>query len=211
MINGTTENSTTINEDTPLALGQSVTTLFGGHYSDAADNQVPNGGASSPGAFTGVAVTANGSSGATGQWQYSTNGGGSWQDIGSVTDATARLYNPGTLIRFNPALNYNGAEPTLTVHLIDNSGPAITDNALANLSGVGATGGTTPYSSGTVDLGGTVTAVNDAPVNTVPGTQTIDEDTTVTFSTATATRSRSTTSTSAAATSPSPSACSTAS
>jgi len=180
VVNGTTETSTTINEDTPLALGQSVTTLFGGHYSDAADNQVPNGGASSPGAFSGVAVTANGSSGATGQWQYSTNGGGSWQDIGAVTDATARVYNPGTLIRFNPALDYNGPEPTLTVHLIDNSGPAIVDNALANLTTVG---GTTPYSAGTVALGGTVTAINDAPVNTVPGTQTIDEDGTVTFST----------------------------
>ena len=183
VVNGTTETSTTIAEDTPLALGQSVTALFGGHYSDAADNQVPNGGASSPGAFTGIAVTANGSSGATGQWQYSTNGGASWQDIGAVTDATARLYNPGTLIRFNPTLDYNGAEPTLTVHLIDNSGPAITDHSMVNLSGVGATGGTTRYSAGTVDLGGTVTSLNDAPVNTVPGTQTIDEDGTVTFST----------------------------
>ena len=92
MIGGTTESSTTIPEDQPLAAGQSVSSLFGTHFSDAAD-QVAGG--SSANTLAGIAVTANGSSGATGQWQYSTNGGGSWQDIGGVTDATARLYNAG--------------------------------------------------------------------------------------------------------------------
>ena len=89
---------------------------------------------------------------------------------------------PDTLIRFNPTLDYNGAEPTLTVHLVDSSGAAITDHALVNLSGGGATGGITRYSSGIVDLGGSITAVNDPPVNSVPGTQTINEDATLTFS-----------------------------
>ena len=83
-----TESATTIAEDTPGA-GQTIQALFAGQYSDAADNQIPNGGASSPGQFSGIAVTANGSSGATGQWQYFS--GGVWTDIGAVSDAAAKL------------------------------------------------------------------------------------------------------------------------
>jgi peptidase M10/serralysin-like protein/cadherin-like protein/Big-like domain-containing protein/hemolysin type calcium-binding protein len=183
--NGTSENSTTILEDTPLAAGQSVTSLFNGHFDDATDQQQtgPNPTGSVANTLAGIAVTANGSSGATGQWQYSTNGGGSWQDIGAVTDATARLYSAGTLIRFNPTLNYNGPEPTLTVHLVDSSGGAVTDHGLVNLSGGGATGGITRYSAGIVDLGGSITAVNDAPVDVVPiAAQNIGEDGSRTFS-----------------------------
>ena len=85
-----TESAATINEDSPSG-GQTVNALFAGQYSDAADNQVPNGGASSPGAFSGVAVTANGSSAGTGQWQYFN--GASWVSIGTVSDAAAKLFN----------------------------------------------------------------------------------------------------------------------
>jgi Ca2+-binding RTX toxin-like protein len=178
-----TESATTINEDTPGA-GQTIQALFAGQYSDAADNQIPNGGASSPGQFSGIAVTANGSSAATGQWQYFS--GGVWTDIGAASDAAAKLLGDPfvTLIRFNPALNYNGPAPTLTVHLIDNSLPfGIVNGQVVNISGPGATGGTTAYSTGTVVLSQDITAVNDAPVNTVPGTQTINEDASFTLST----------------------------
>src|SRR5690606_3718492 len=64
-----TEAAATIVEDTPGA-GQTINALFSGQYSDAADNQIPNGGASSPGQFSGIAVVANGSGPGTGQWQY---------------------------------------------------------------------------------------------------------------------------------------------
>jgi hypothetical protein len=178
-----TETATTIAEDTPGA-GQTIQALFAGQYSDAADNQIPNGGASSPGQFSGIAVTANGSSGATGQWQYFS--GGVWTNIGAASDAAAVLLGDPfvTLIRFNPAPDYNGPAPTLTVHLIDNSLPfGIVNGQIVNLSGPGATGGTTAYSTGTVVLSQDVTAVNDAPVNTVPGAQTINEDASFTLST----------------------------
>ena len=178
-----TESAATIAEDTPGA-GQTIQALFAGQYSDAADNQVPNGGASSPGQFSGVAVTANGSSPATGQWQYFS--GGVWTDIGAVSDAAAKLFGDPfvTLFRFNPAADYNGPAPTLTVHLIDNSLPfGIVNGQVVDISGPGATGGTTAYSTGTVVLSQDVTAVNDAPVNSVPGTQTINEDASVILST----------------------------
>ena len=84
------------------------------------------------------------------------------------------LVSAGTAIRFNPALNFNGSPPDLIVHLVDSSGAAITNGATVNLTG--ATGGTTRYSSATVALSESVTAVNDAPVNTVGGTLTVAED-----------------------------------
>jgi hypothetical protein len=159
VVNGTTATAPAINEDTPSPTGDTVSSLFGSHYSDATDNQSATGG-SSAGAFTGVAITANGS-GATGDWQYWN--GASWVNIGAVSSSSAMTLAAGTAIRFNPALNYNGPAPTLTVHLADNTA-SITDGSHINLSGGGATGGTTPWSTGTVDLGETVSPVNDPPV-----------------------------------------------
>ncbi|HTU10131.1 MAG TPA: Ig-like domain-containing protein [Allosphingosinicella sp.] len=177
-----TETAATVTEDTPGA-GQTVSSLFSGQYSDAADNQIPNGGASSPGAFSGIAVVANGSSAGVGQWQYFS--GGVWTDIGPASMTSAQLISSSTLIRFNPAPDYNGPAPSLTVHLIDNSlGFGIVDGMDANLVASG-TGGNTAYSSGTVVLSqADIIAVNDGPVNTVPGTQNINEDGSVTLSTA---------------------------
>jgi Ca2+-binding RTX toxin-like protein len=143
-----TESAATIQEDMPSATGQSVSSLFGGQYADPADGD----------AFAGVAVTANGSSGATGQWQY--YNGSSWVDIGAASDASAVLLAAATSIRFNPALDFNGAAPTLTVHLVDASGGALSDGAHANLS---TTGGSTPYSGDTVVLSEQVTPFNDPP------------------------------------------------
>ncbi|MBV9929944.1 MAG: tandem-95 repeat protein [Alphaproteobacteria bacterium] len=146
-----------INEDSPSATGNTVASLFGGNYSDAAD-QVPGG--SSAGAFTGIAVTTN-NSGAAGQWQYWN--GSSWVNIGAVSASSALTLGANTAIRFNPAQDYNGAAPTLAVHLADNTA-SITDGAHINLSAGGATGGTTAWSTGTVTLAETVNAVNDPPV-----------------------------------------------
>src|SRR6185503_3288502 len=102
---------------------------------------------------------------ATGQWQWLN--GAVWTDISTITLATSKLFDINTQIRFNPTLNYNGAEPLLTVVLIDNSlGFTITNGQVVNLSAPGATGGTTAYSQGTVVLGGTITPVNDAPTST---------------------------------------------
>ena len=170
-----TEDSTTILEDQASATGDTINALFAGQYSDARDNQIPNGGASSPGAFSGIAVIANGSTAGTGAWQYFN--GATWIDIGTVSLSAAKLFTNTTALRFNPALNYNGAEPTLTVRLIDNSlGFGITNAQVVDISAGGATGGTTAYSSGSVVLGGSITAVNDAPVNTVGGILTVAED-----------------------------------
>jgi hypothetical protein len=177
-----TESAATILEDTPFnqatpPVAPTVSTLFAGQFADAVDIQVTGGNptGSVGDTFAGIAIVADGSAPATGQWEYWN--GAAWTDIGAASQAAARTFSAATQIRFNPALNYNGPAPTLTVHLIETGGPAITENGTVNLSPAGtATGGTTVYSTGTVVLSQTITAVNDAPVNTVGGTLTIAED-----------------------------------
>ena len=156
-----TEEAAPIVEDSPSATGETVSALFSGQYSDAADAQfsLSNPTGSSPGSFSGVAVVANGSSAATGQWQYFDTGTATWVDVGAVSAASALLIGSGTSIRFDPAQDFEGAAPTLTVHLIDNSlGFGITFGQHEDISAVGATGGTTAYSTATVVLSQTVTS-----------------------------------------------------
>ncbi|HTU09692.1 MAG TPA: hypothetical protein VMG08_02240 [Allosphingosinicella sp.] len=160
-----TEDAAPIVQDTPSPVGQSVASLFGGQYSDAAD-QVAGG--SSADAFAGVAVTANGS-GASGQWQYFN--GSIWVNIGPASDGAAVLLSASTSVRFNPAPGFFGAAPSLTVHLVDASGGAISSGAVVDAS---VTGGTTRYSTGTVALAQTVIAGNTPPTG-VTGTLSIME------------------------------------
>ena len=134
--------------------GDTVANLFGGDFADAADNQTAVGG-SAANTFAGIAVTANAATVAQGAWQYQTSGSSAWTTIGSVADATALVLAAADKLRFLPAAGFAGAAPSLAAHLIDNSS-AITDTASVNLSGTGATGGSTQYSSGTVALGETV-------------------------------------------------------
>jgi CRP-like cAMP-binding protein len=161
-----TEDAAPIVQDMPSPVGQTVASLFAGQYSDAAD-QVAGG--SSADAFAGVAVTANGS-GASGQWQYFN--GAIWVNIGPASDGAAVLLSAGTSIRFNPAPGFNGAAPTLTTHLVDASGGAISSGTVVDAS---VTGGTSRYSGGTVTLAQTVLVGNTAPTG-VNGTLTIIED-----------------------------------
>jgi VCBS repeat-containing protein len=83
---------------------------------------------------------------------------------GTLTD----LNNALNAMTYVPNLNYNGPD-TISISVDDNgnsgSGGALSDSKTTSIA---------------------ITAVNDPPVNSVPGTQTIDEDTTLTFTGATA-------------------------
>ena len=92
--------------------------------------------------------------------------GAAWTNIGAASAAGAKTLTATTLVRFAPAQDFNGTAPTLTAHLIESSGTAITNGGTVDLSGGGATGGTTQYSTGTVVLSQSVTPVNDAPTST---------------------------------------------
>jgi hypothetical protein len=178
----TSVDSPVILEDTPFTnlTAPSVATLFGGSFSDALDVQfhaVNNPTGSVGDTFAGIAVVANGSN-ANGNWQYWD--GDSWENIGAATEDAAKTFTASTLIRFNPTLNFNGVAPTLTVRLIESGGPAIVNAATVDLNPSPPTSGPgSVYSTGifgTVTLSQSITAVNDAPVNTVGGTTNAAED-----------------------------------
>jgi hypothetical protein len=179
VVNGPTATLPAINEDDTNPAGDTVANLFGTHYSDAADDQSATGG-SSTSVFRGIAVTSNGSTAATGHWQFFN--GASWVDINTnAAIDQAYLYQPTARIRFLPATDYNGPAPDLVVHLVDSALSLFNNDEFTTLDHFN--GGITPFSSGTVTLGQTINAFNDAPVNHVPGgTLHPIEDTNFTFS-----------------------------
>ncbi len=126
----------------------------------------------------GIAVT--GASTDAGTWFFSTDNGDTWQPLGSPGESTARLIAEGTddstgRLFFQPDENFNGSvDAALTFRAWDQY-----TGANGSIVEVSATGGTAPFSESDATLNLTVTPVNDAPENTVPGSQIVDEDTAV--------------------------------
>ncbi|HKB02719.1 MAG TPA: Ig-like domain-containing protein, partial [Gemmataceae bacterium] len=110
------------------------------------------------GAVEGIAVTATAGNGT---WQFSTDDGASWADLGAVTPTAARLLaaDAQTRIRFVPGADFTGTiDPAVTFRAWDrstgtNGGPADTS----------ANGGSTAFSTATETASLVVTPVNDAP------------------------------------------------
>ena len=154
-----TESLAATNEDVAdAALTNTVSALFGGQYSDSTD-QVSGG--SSADAFAGVAVVANGSSAGTGQWQY--YNGSTWVNIGAASTAAA-VQVCGQRAAALPAgrrLQRSGPDPDRQAGRRLGRRPDQRRHVNVTTSG-----GSTPYSVGTVVLDHSVTAVNDAPVTT---------------------------------------------
>ena len=142
-------------EDTATPAGATVASLFLANFSDPADA-----GNSSQDQFAGVAVRGQFVSAAQGRWQYSTDGGTTWQQFSAVSDTNALSLRTADLVRFLPAANFNGTPSGLSVRLIDNS-TTVAGGATINVS---THGGITPYSDNIVTASTSVTPVNDAPV-----------------------------------------------
>ncbi|PWC78876.1 hypothetical protein [Azospirillum sp. TSH64] len=155
---GTTATLAHIAEDAVNPSGTTVSTLFGGLFSDPTDAVA---GGSTANAFAGVLVVGNAATATQGLWQYWT--GSSWADIGAASAGNGLLLAAGTALRFLPAADWNGTTPALTVRLADDSLGAITSGERVTVT---AGGGTSRFSAGTVTLTGGVDAVNDAPVAT---------------------------------------------
>ncbi|NTV02983.1 MAG: DUF4347 domain-containing protein, partial [Chlorobiaceae bacterium] len=146
-----------VNEGAVSPAGATVSSLFGGNFQDTADGVT---GGSSANTLAGVAVTGYTADAAKGAWQYSTDGGSTWTSIGAVSDTSALKLQATSKLRFLPVAYWSGTAPSLTARLIDSS------TTVTNATGVNVSvnGGATAISSGTVSLGASVTAVNDAPV-----------------------------------------------
>ncbi len=166
--NTKTQPFTTITEDDVNNPGNTVASLLGMAQSDVDLNAVQ-----------GIAITAtsitleNGDVVGTKAWQYSTDGGTTWNNIGAVSDTQALLLRSTDLVRFLPD-GKNGNTGSITYRAWDQ-----TAGTAGTKADVSTNGGTTPYSTATGSSAITVTDVNDVPVLDNTKTQpftTITED-----------------------------------
>ena len=137
----------------------SVATVFGSNFSDAADLQASAGNptGSNANAMAGVVISFNGSSAATGQWQWFD--GSAWQDVGPVSNLPLPLA-ASTLLRFAPAPDFSGTAPALEAHLVDNSqGPLVSNGDHISIT----YGGTSRAAAGTNSAIATIGGINDPP------------------------------------------------
>jgi Ca2+-binding RTX toxin-like protein len=104
-------------------------------------------------ALAGIAIVGNPHSADQGVWQYSTNGGATWFNIGSVGDGTALVLAADARIRFLPELGYAGDPTPLTVRAIDSSFTGlITEGDIRSTVDVTSAGGTSAFSATTATI-----------------------------------------------------------
>jgi len=173
-------------ENTAEPAGALVSALGFG-YNDHTDNQGANtvnayennganitGGGEAATAFGGIAIVGNEANATTeGVWQYHLNSGGSWVDIGTLTDTTALILPTTASLRFVPKgdsnsdgnFDFNGTPGVLTVRVADS---AQAFSASINISAT-LSDQTSTWSTATT-LTTSVIAVNDAPVITLVAT-----------------------------------------
>ncbi|MFW7269635.1 DUF4347 domain-containing protein [Gluconacetobacter sp. Hr-1-5] len=165
LISGTT--------DTP-SPAQTVGTLFGGNFSDTADQQKSAGNpdGSTANSLAGIAITGDAATASQGTWRYSTDGGKSWQSIDPATlSPSAAIILPATAqLSFQPASNFSGSPGQLTVALIETGSTLIngTDASRADVSGL-MTDPTSAVSNTTVDLSTTVANTRPQGIPILPG------------------------------------------
>ncbi len=145
---------TAVPEDSLNPPGAKVSVLVAGKFSDLRDADQPG-----QNQLAGVAVVGNASTAVQGQWQFSVDAGSSWQNFAALADATALTLGLNDLLRFLPAVDFNGTPGGLSLRLLDNA-QAVASGAVVDVRGVG---GSSAVSAGVVEFGTLVTSVNDAP------------------------------------------------
>ncbi|MFN6137791.1 MAG: Calx-beta domain-containing protein, partial [Planctomycetota bacterium] len=149
-------------EDNASPTISTISDIFSDSFSDSKDFS-PNTSYVTNQTLAGIAVRNHSPDTTKGSWQYSELGT-SWTNLParSNDDSNAFALPASYRLRFLPAANYNGSVPSLTVRLIESSSTPVTVGSL----NVSTNGDTTRFSSGTVVLSASVTAVNDAPIAT---------------------------------------------
>jgi hypothetical protein len=110
--------------------GDPVSTLIAGQVSDSDVN-----------ALSGIAVTGLNSN--NGTWQYSTNGGTTWSNVGAVTNTSALLLRPTDRLRFVPD-GVHATTPSVTFRAWDQ-----TSGSPGSYADTSVNGGTSAFSSAT--------------------------------------------------------------
>ncbi|MBR8826408.1 MAG: VCBS repeat-containing protein [Gomphosphaeria aponina SAG 52.96 = DSM 107014] len=152
-------NLSAINEDETAPLGNTIAEII--DETTIADAEV---------VVEAVAITAVDNS--NGNWQYSTNGGSTWNNFGAVTEATARLLDSIHKVRFIPNPNWFGTAK-ITLRLWDQSTGV--GGGIANTT---SNGGETAFSEETTTAEITVNDVtsNQAPTDISITSQTVNEN-----------------------------------
>lgn len=115
--------------------GRKLSALFGGLFAD------PDSGDS----LSGVAVVGNAASAALGKWQYSTDNGTFWFDVGIADGASALALSAATRVRFKPETGFSGEPTPLLVRPLDSTcAGAFSDGATRHVVDTSTNGGTTP-------------------------------------------------------------------
>lgn len=99
------------NDQTPP--GQTVGRLFEGRLDDSRDQP------GYEGQLTGILVQGDASDPSQGRWEYSTDGGRSWQALPPVSPGQALYLEAGDALRFVPQSGFTGEPGPLTVHLVE--------------------------------------------------------------------------------------------
>jgi uncharacterized repeat protein (TIGR01451 family) len=153
---------------TLATAGSTVTSLFTPVFSDTTDT-VTGGSTEHP--FAGIAIVGNDADPATqGVWQYSLDGGATYQTIPTaLSDGSAMILPPAAQIQFVGVAGYTGTPGGLTVRVIDGSAGPVTFSASTDVT---TNGGTTALSAATVPfntiVSGTVGGVFQEPNNGAP-------------------------------------------
>ncbi|WFU25740.1 FecR domain-containing protein [Bradyrhizobium sp. CB1717] len=148
-LDNTTLASVAGNDSNPV--GSTISSLFTGKFHDA------DAGAT----LKAIAVTSDTATAAQGVWQYELAGTHQWVDIGAVSDTSALVLGPDTLLRFVPANGFTGTPDALGVHALDNTyvGGITTTSATATTDITAmSTDGTASVSDKLTTIGTSVTA-----------------------------------------------------
>ncbi len=143
---------TSVNEDSSSIPGDSITNIFAGQFSSSDGSS-----------FVGIAIAADATT-SQGTWQYSSNSGVGWSNLGTVSHDTALVLDVSTLLRFVPGADVEGPVPELTIYGIDSSYTgAFSSNASAESTDVNSRGPSTPYAAVSATINSNIIAQNDAP------------------------------------------------
>ncbi|QQK64438.1 tandem-95 repeat protein [Cobetia sp. cqz5-12] len=172
---GADESIVAIAEDTAAVdiAGTDLYTLLVDQYDDTTDDQTDENGntaATTETDLTYVAIVGNTSTDAQGEWEYSTDGGSTWEQIpGNLRNNNALILPADADIRFVPADDFNGEPGALTVRLGDDSAALVASTDADDLRNLNQTANgdrdlaTGVWSSRTIAINTSITAVNDAP------------------------------------------------
>lgn len=155
-VTGAIEALAAIEEDTANPPGALVSALLTG-FSDVDGD-----------ALAGVAISQNAASSAQGTWQYSTDAGASWFDVGSVSRSSALLLPASARLRFLPAQDWWGAPGTLRLHAVDDNDD-VSENTTFS-SGATRVGANVDAGHLNLDAVGGVLTTEVTPVNDPPTT-----------------------------------------